>query len=61
MSGASAARLELAFRHARLTTAVESIQETIGAVTFVERGQKTDKYGWLSAFDELAEYLGRLS
>lgn len=35
-------------------------EEAIVTVTFAERG-KTDKYGWMNSFDELADYLGRLS
>ena len=30
-------------------------------VMFIERGQETDKFGWLNAFDGLDEYLGRMS
>jgi hypothetical protein len=39
-------------------TLEQSIPETF--VMFIERG-KTEKYGWLGAFDELSDYLGRLS
>jgi hypothetical protein len=41
------------------TASEKPIHETI--VMFIERGKRTDKYGWLAAFDELAEYLGRMS
>lgn len=38
----------------------EELTQPVVAVMFIERG-KTDKYGWLAAFDELSDYLGRLS
>jgi hypothetical protein len=39
----------------------ETLQQPVAEifVMLIERG-KTDKYGWLSAFDELSDYLGRL-
>ena len=36
----------------------ETVREAV--VMLIERG-RTEKYGWLSAFDELDEYLGRMS
>ena len=30
-------------------------------VMFIERGKKTDEFGWLNGFDGLNEYLGRMS
>ena len=39
----------------------ETLQQPVAEifVMLIERG-KADKYGWLSAFDELSDYLGRL-
>jgi len=37
----------------------QPIQETF--LMSIGRHKRTEKYGWLSAFDELAEYLGRIS
>jgi hypothetical protein len=39
---------------------VSKSEGAIVTVTFAERG-KTDKYGWMNSFDDLADYLGRLS
>jgi hypothetical protein len=55
---ASNAEISNLAKPAKHDTFDRPVHETV--VIFIERG-KTDKSGWLGCFDELAEYLGRLS
>jgi len=58
MSASSAAISSFA-KPAELKASKQPVRETV--VMLIERGQKTDEFGWLNGFDGFDKYLGRMS